>query len=141
MLNKFYENEKRSLEKLGTHKQSKKDIFDIESQRLNQIKSLYQNIDQPSTQSSLYYQSQVQQRDNLRSIIEHQSKEMDLAKLEVDNAHMDMMKQFGKIKGLEGILNKRKAAEMSKSEKREQASQDELSARAFTPGNLALNFR
>lgn len=141
MLNKFYENEKRSLEKMGAEKQSKQQSLDIENQRLNQIRNMYESMPEPTSQSALYFQSQSQFRDKLRSIIDDQSKEVDLARLEVDNAHVDMMKQFGKVKGLETVIRKRNAFEVRQSQKREQTTNDDLSSRSFIQGSLARNFQ
>lgn len=141
MLNKFYESEKRSLEQMGAEKRSRQNDFDTENQRLNQITALYHGMKEPRLQSALYFQNQVKLRDELRSIISDQSKKVDLAKLEVDNAHMNMMRQFGKVKGLETVIKKRNASEIRKSERREQSSNDDISARAFTPGILAGSHR
>lgn len=141
MLNKFYENEKRSLEKLGAEKQSKQKDFDTETNRLTQIRALYEGMDEPTSQSALYFQNQVRFRDQLRSIIASQTKEVDLAKLEVDNAHVNMMQQFGKVKGLETVLKRRNASEIRQSERREQTANDDISSRSFIQGSLAGNFR
>lgn len=139
MINKFYENEKNSLERLGANRKSKEDNFNTEQQRLTVAQSLYQAMEPPKTQSALYFKSHVQFRDNIRSVIETQRRDLDMAKLDLDNAHVDMMRQFGKVKGLEKVIKKRNAFEQSKAQRREQASNDDMSARSFIQDNLARN--
>ena len=141
MINKFYENEKRTLEKFGAEKKNKQNSLNIEWEKLNKINNAYENMNEPSSQSSLYFQNQYQLRDKLRSIIENQNKYVDLAKLEVNNAHVDMMKQLGKVKGLEKVVMKKSAYEYNKAQKREQTMNDDISVRSFIQGNLASGYR
>lgn len=134
MLKKYTDIEQRALEDLGKTRNDLSKKLETERVELHQIQGLLDSMRAPDTQSALYYQNHAQITDRVRDITETQKVKVDLAYLELQKAHQSLIRQYGKVKGLEGVIEKKRRIEVRRLDKAEQSQQDELSARQFAQG-------
>lgn len=136
MLKRFTDIQQRELEELGKNRGSLSHKLDIERERLRQIKAVSESMKRPGSQSALYMQNHTMISDKVRSLIEIQQQEVDIANLEYQRAHDSMVAQFGRVKGLEKVLDRRHRLVRKRVDQWEQVQQDDLSVRRFARGSL-----
>lgn len=140
MLKRFTDMQQRELEALGKNKGTLSQKLDLEKERLRQIKAVSESMKKPLSQSSLYHQNHTMITDKVRSLVESQQQEVDLANLELQKAHESMIEQFGRVKGLQKVLKKRDRLETKKLDQSEQTQQDDLSVRRFAQDSLRTGY-
>lgn len=141
MLKKYTEMEKRTLEDLGASRNELNKKLEGHKKLLTQIEDGLQSMKAPSSQNALYLQNHSKITDRVRELVETQKQEVDLAYLELQRVHQSLVKQYGKVRGLEGVLEKKRKSEVKRLDKAEQSQQDDLSARRFAQGNFGTDFR
>lgn len=129
MFDRYLELQKSELENLGGQKMAQEKRHQMEQQRYDALQFFHQSLGQHSPDSqgctAISFQNRHAMRHHLRTLLDSQEQEVLLARLELDARQKALLSQFGKVKGLTRLQQKRQASEKAKERRQEQIQQDD----------------
>ncbi|EKE73969.1 flagellar FliJ family protein [Gallaecimonas xiamenensis] len=139
MFDLFLERQQNLLENLGSQKVQKHQQLEQHRQRVELLSDVDQHLGQVASHSALYHQNRLALRRQLGDMLASQQQEMELAQLDLNYQQQLLLKQFGKVKGLEVVQKKRADLARMEGTKQEQQQMDEwVSSRRRTPRGSGL---
>ena len=129
MLKSYLGLQQDALEVMGKERQRLREEAMREEKRALRLQDVISTL---STGSAIFHpllwQNKQQMEGQLRHLLVHQVQQSALAKLDLERHEGQVLKQFGRVKGLELLLDKRNLAQRQQQESREQRQLDELSS-------------
>ncbi|MGY3911868.1 lateral flagellar protein LfiJ [Aeromonas piscicola] len=129
MLKSYLGLQQDALEVMGKERQRLREEAIREEHRALRLQDV---ISSPSPGSAtfhpLLWQNKQQMEGQLRHLLVHQVQQSALAKLDLERHEGQVLKQFGRVKGLELLLDKRDLTLRQQQESRDQRQLDELSS-------------
>jgi len=122
MIDRFLDQQKRTLEEIATEKQKQWRQHELEQHRYLNLKAFHDELAHGPEKNALYHQNRLAMRQQLGVLLESQEQELALAKLELDQKQQLLLKQFRKVKGLE-IYQKKAAKQLAVKDKRKEQQQ------------------
>ncbi|WP_421201454.1 lateral flagellar protein LfiJ [Aeromonas enteropelogenes] len=117
------------LEVMGKERQRLREEAMREERRVLHLQAVISSLKPGSSQfHPLLWQNKQQMGAQLHHLLTHQLQQSALAKLDLERHEARVLKQFGRVKGLERLLDKRKLAMRQQQASREQRQLDELSS-------------
>ncbi|MGL6335441.1 lateral flagellar protein LfiJ [Aeromonas jandaei] len=128
MLKSYLGLQQEALEALGKERQRLREEAIREEQRALRLQEVIGSLSPGSaTFHPLLWQNKQQMDRQLCHLLAHQVQQSALAKLELERHEGEVVRQFGRVKGLEHLLDKRERAISQQRELRDQRQLDELS--------------
>lgn len=117
------------LDAMGKERQRLRDIALREERRSLKLQEVIDTL-QPGSASfhPLLWQNKQQMQGQLRHLLVHQVQQSAMASLDLEHHEGELIRQFGRVKGLELLLDKRELAACQRRELREQRQLDELAS-------------
>ncbi|WKE66524.1 hypothetical protein PVT67_04550 [Gallaecimonas kandeliae] len=135
MLQLFLERQQQLLDDLGAGKAQKDRASQLHRQRLEALEAVDQHLAQVASHSALFHQNRLALRQQLGTLLASQQQEAELAQLEQAHQQQLLLRQFGKVKGLEQVQKKRATEARLDGNRKEQREMEQwLSSRSRTPG-------
>ncbi|MCF3095906.1 flagellar protein [Aeromonas australiensis] len=132
MLEAYLELQQASLEKLGQERQRLREHAQQEELRAHQLQEVIRALHPGATAfHPLLRQNSQQMDDQLRRLLSHQVQQSALARLELARHEEVMIRQFGRVKGLESLLTRRATQQQQAQERRNQYQLDELACQRY----------
>ncbi|MUG27994.1 lateral flagellar protein LfiJ [Aeromonas salmonicida] len=129
MLKSYLGLQQDALEVMGKERQRLREEAMREEHRALRLQDVISSLSPGSaTFHPLLWQNKQQMEGQLRHLLVHQVQQSALAKLDLERHEGQVLKQFGRVKGLELLLDKRNLAQRQQQESREQRQLDELSS-------------
>ncbi|MGY3894366.1 lateral flagellar protein LfiJ [Aeromonas enterica] len=117
------------LEVMGKERQRLREEAMREEHRALRLQDVISSLSPGSaTFHPLLWQNKQQMEGQLRHLLVHQVQQSALAKLDLERHEGQVLKQFGRVKGLELLLDKRDLTLRQQQETRDQRQLDELSS-------------
>ncbi|WP_115719451.1 flagellar protein [Gallaecimonas mangrovi] len=133
MLKRYLERQQKVLESIGNEKIKSEQERQRQLERLKSLNTFDAHLSEVNSGNALIHQNRLALRHQLENLLVTQQQETDLAQLDWLHQQQQLLRQFGKVKGLE--LNQKKRAELARAKglKQEQRELDEwLNARVHT---------
>lgn len=129
MLKSYLGLQQDALEAMGKERQRLREVAMKEEHRALRLQEVIETM-HPGSSSfhPLLWQNKQQMEGLLRHLLVHQVQQSALARLDLEHHEGQVLKQFGRVKGLELLLDKRNLAQRQQQESREQRQLDELSS-------------
>ncbi|MEV3817302.1 lateral flagellar protein LfiJ [Aeromonas salmonicida] len=129
MLKSYLGLQQDALEVMGKERQRLREEAMREEKRALRLQDVISSLSTgSSTFHPLLWQNKQQMEGQLRHLLVHQVQQSALARLDLEHHEGQVLKQFGRVKGLELLLDKRNLAKRQQQESREQRQLDELSS-------------
>ncbi|MBR7628996.1 lateral flagellar protein LfiJ [Aeromonas popoffii] len=129
MLKSYLGVQQNALEVMGKERQRLREEAMQEEHRALRLQDVINSLNPGSaTFHPLLWQNKQQMEGQLRHLLVHQVQQSALSKLDLERHEGQVLKQFGRVKGLELLLDKRELALRQEQESREQRQMDELSS-------------
>ena len=129
MLKSYLGLQQDALEVMGKERQRLREEAMREEKRALRLQDVISSLSTGSaTFHPLLWQNNQQMEGQLRHLLVHQVQQSALARLDLEHHEGQVLKQFGRVKGLELLLDKRNLAQRQQQESREQRQLDELSS-------------
>jgi hypothetical protein len=125
MLHKFLQMQQDQLDALALEKQAQEQRRELERERYSGLKFFHDSLRQQSSTTALGFQNRTAMQTQLGILLDSQEQELVLSELELQATHKKMLAQFGKVKGLQGLQNKRLQVKRHKEKKQEQYQLDD----------------
>lgn len=129
MFERYLEIQKSELEKLGGRKADQEKRHRMETQRYEALRFFHQSLGRhnPETHgcNAISFQNRHAMRHQLGVLLDSQEQEVLLARLELEACQKALLKQFGKVKGLARLQQKRQARDSARERRQEQIQQDD----------------
>lgn len=129
MFNRFLQLQQQELENLGGQKQTMEQRHHVEQERYQALKFFHQNLGQHAPDhhgtTALSFQNRYAMRDQLGVLLDSQEQELTVAKLELDSGQQALLRQYGKVRGLNRLVEKKKQSERQNERRQEQRQQDD----------------
>ncbi|MED5526529.1 flagellar FliJ family protein [Gallaecimonas pentaromativorans] len=130
MFERFLARQQALLDELGQQKNHSRQQLEQHRQRFEILCEFDQSLGQVQSHSALFHQNRLALRGQLGELLASQRQEMELAQLDLNYQQQMLLRQFGKVKGLEGVQQKKDKEVLRQNERREQQQLDEwISAR------------
>ncbi|KTA81319.1 MULTISPECIES: lateral flagellar protein LfiJ [Aeromonas] len=129
MLKSYLGLQQDALEVMGKERQRLREDAMREEHRALRLQDVISSLSTGSaTFHPLLWQNKQQMEGQLRHLLVHQVQQSALAKLDLERHEGQVLKQFGRVKGLELLLDKRDLTLRQQQESRDQRQLDELSS-------------
>lgn len=129
MLKSYLGLQQDALEVMGKERQRLREEAMREEHRALRLQDVISSLSPSSaTFHPLLWQNKQQMEGQLRHLLVHQVQQSALAKLDLERHEGQVLKQFGRVKGLELLLDKRDLTLRQQQESRDQRQLDELSS-------------
>jgi flagellar biosynthesis chaperone FliJ len=129
MLKSYLGLQQDALEVMGKERQRLREEAMREEHRALRLQDVISSLSPGSaTFHPLLWQNKQQMEGQLRHLLVHQVQQSALAKLDLERHEGQVFKQFGRVKGLELLLDKRDLTLRQQQESRDQRQLDELSS-------------
>jgi flagellar biosynthesis chaperone FliJ len=129
MLKSYLGLQQDALEVMGKERQRLREEAMREEHRALRLQDVISSLSPGSaTFHPLLWQNKQQMEGQLRHLLVHQEQQSALAKLDLERHEGQVLKQFGRVKGLELLLDKRDLTLRQQQETRDQRQLDELSS-------------
>lgn len=129
MLKSYLGLQQDALEVMGKERQRLREEAMREEHRALRLQDVISSLNPGSaTFHPLLWQNKQQMEGQLRHLLVHQVQQSALAKLDLERHEGQVLKQFGRVKGLELLLDKRDLTLRRQQESRDQRQLDELSS-------------
>ncbi|WP_429064951.1 lateral flagellar protein LfiJ [Aeromonas bestiarum] len=129
MLKSYLGLQQDALEAMGKERQRLREEAMREEHRALRLQDVISSLSPGSaTFHPLLWQNKQQMEVQLRHLLVHQVQQSALAKLDLERHEGQVLKQFGRVKGLELLLDKRDLTLRRQQETRDQRQLDELSS-------------
>lgn len=129
MLKSYLGLQQDALDAMGKERQRLRDIALREERRSLKLQEVIDTL-QPGSASfhPLLWQNKQQMQGQLRHLLVHQVQQSAMASLDLEHHEGELLRQFGRVKGLELLLDKRELAARQRRELGEQRQLDELAS-------------
>ncbi|MFC5706203.1 lateral flagellar protein LfiJ [Aeromonas eucrenophila] len=129
MLKSYLGLQQDALDAMGKERQRLRDIALREERRSLKLQEVIDTL-QPGSASfhPLLWQNKQQMQGQLRHLLVHQVQQSAMASLDLEHHEGELIRQFGRVKGLELLLDKRELAARQRRELGEQRQLDELAS-------------
>ena len=118
-----------TLEEMGKERQRLRELAQREEQRALQLQEVIGNLGKGGGGfHPLLLQNRQQMDGQLRRLLSHQVQQSALARIDLERHEQQLRRQFGRVKGLEGVLARRELAGRQQREAQDQRQLDELSS-------------
>ncbi|MDM5140789.1 lateral flagellar protein LfiJ [Aeromonas bestiarum] len=129
MLKSYLGLQQDALEVMGKERQRLREEAMREEHRALRLQDVISSLSPGSaTFHPLLWQNKQQMEGQLRHLLVHQVQQSAMAKLDLERHEGQVLKQFGRVKGLELLLDKRDLTLRQQQESRDQRQLDELSS-------------
>ncbi|MCO4208805.1 lateral flagellar protein LfiJ [Aeromonas hydrophila] len=129
MLKSYLGLQQDALENMGKERQRLREDAMREEQRALRLQEVIGSLHSGSaTFHPLLWQNKHQMDGQLRQLLAHQMQQSALARLDLERHEGEVLKQFGRVKGLELLLDKREQVQQRQLESRDQRQLDELAS-------------
>ncbi|MDM5132404.1 lateral flagellar protein LfiJ [Aeromonas piscicola] len=129
MLKSYLGLQQDALEVMGKERQRLREEAIREEHRALRLQDVISSLSPGSaTFHPLLWQNKQQMEGQLRHLLVHQVQQSALAKLDLERHEGQVLKQFGRVKGLELLLDKRDLTLRQQQGSRDQRQLDELSS-------------
>lgn len=129
MLKSYLGLQQDALENMGKERQRLREDAMREEQRALRLQEVIVSLHSGSaTFHPLLWQNKHQMDGQLRQLLAHQMQQSALARLDLERHEGEVLKQFGRVKGLELLLDKREQLQQRQLESRDQRQLDELAS-------------
>lgn len=127
---KFYLGlQQEELENLGAERQRLRELALREEQRAHKLQEVIASLRPGSDKfHPLLWQNKQQMDGQLRRLLSHQVQQSALARLDLERHEGELVRQFGRVKGLELLLARRDDVARQQQERRDQLQLDELAS-------------
>lgn len=129
MLKSYLGLQQNALDSMGKERQRLRDLAMREELRAVKLREVIDTL-QPGSASfhPLLWQNKQQMQGQLRHLLDHQLQQSALARVDLSRHEGQLLKQFGRVKGLELLLDKRELDKRQRHEAGEQRQLDELAS-------------
>ena len=129
MLKSYLGLQQGALDVMGKERQRLREVAIREERRARKLQEVIETL-QPGSASfhPLLWQNKQQMQGQLSQLLAHQLQQATLASLDLARHEGQLLKQFGRVKGLERLLDKRELAARRQRELGDQRQLDELSS-------------
>ena len=129
MLKSYLGLQQDALDAMGKERQRLREAAIREERRATKLQEVIETL-QPGSASfhPLLWQNKQQMQGQLNQLLAHQVQQSALASLDLTRHEGQLLKQFGRVKGLEQLLDKRELAARRQRELGDQRQLDELSS-------------
>ena len=132
MLKSFLELQQKELDSLGEMRSQLRNVLQQEEHRCNQLTQIREALlDNAGPSHPLCWQNKHGMHQQISRLIAHQHQQVAVAKSELSQHESTLIRQFGKVKGLESVIAGQEAAVKTKLQRAEQKHLDELSVQMF----------
>lgn len=131
MLDKYLETEDRKLERIGSQKASHQQRKATELSRLESLEAIHDSMQQPLRSSGLFLQNRSGIRDQLTNLAESQRQEIALAEAEIMREQANLVRQFGRVKALQMLREKRAKVKNAREKRVEQMQADDWTSQSL----------
>ncbi|MCX7127539.1 lateral flagellar protein LfiJ [Aeromonas sp.] len=129
MLKSYLGLQQEELENLGAERQRLRELALREEKRAHKLKEVISSLRPGSDKfHPLLWQNKQQMDGQLRLLLSHQVQQSALARLDLERHEGDLVRQFGRVKGLELLLARRDDVARQQQERRDQLQMDELAS-------------
>jgi flagellar biosynthesis chaperone FliJ len=127
MLKSYLGLQQEALDGLGSERQRLRELALSEELRAQKLQEVIASLKPAShTYHPLLWQNKHQMDGQLRHLLSHQVQQSALARLDLERHEGELVRQFGRVKGLELLLARRDDSARQQQDKREQLQIDEL---------------
>ncbi|MFQ2100238.1 lateral flagellar protein LfiJ [Aeromonas sanarellii] len=129
MLKSYLGLQQDALDAMGKERQRLREVAQREERRALKLQEVIETM-HPGAASfhPLLWQNKQQMQGQLRHLLAHQQQQCALASQDLAHHEGQLIRQFGRVKGLELLLDKRALAARQRQESGEQRQLDELAA-------------
>lgn len=129
MLKSYLGLQQDALDAMGKERQRLREVAMREEQRVLKLQEVIATL-QPGSASfhPLLWQNKQQMQGQLRHLLDHQLQQSSLARLDLSRHEGQLLKQFGRVKGLELLLERRAQEARQRQESGDQRQLDELAS-------------
>lgn len=129
MLKSYLGLQQGALDVMGKERQRLREIAIREEQRVLKLQEVIATL-QPGSASfhPLLWQNKQQMQGQLRHLLDHQLQQSALARVDLSRHEGQLLKQFGRVKGLELLLDRRALEARQRQESGDQRQLDELAS-------------
>ncbi len=132
MLKSFLDLQQRELDSLGEERGQLRERLSREELRGERLGGLYDELSrQRGPAHPLHWQNRHGLRQQVQNLMHHQQQQTNLARLDLAHHEQQLLRQFGKVKGLQQVVAQREAEAEASRQSREQKQLDELALQAF----------
>ena len=132
MLKSYLKLQQRELDALGEERAHLRQLLQKEEHRRDQLHHLATSLPRPEQESlSLHWQNRSNMHQQLRKLEAHQQQQVALAQSDLARNEAFLLRQFGKVKGLEQVVSQRLHEQQEQARKSEQNQLDELALQGF----------
>ncbi|WP_033138165.1 lateral flagellar protein LfiJ [Aeromonas finlandensis] len=129
MLKSYLGLQQEALESLGSERQRLRELALREEQRAQKLQDVIASLRPGSDQfHPLLWQNKQKMDGQLRRLLSHQVQQSALARLDLERHEGELVRQFGRVKGLELLLARRDGLARQLQERRDQRQMDELAS-------------
>ncbi|ANB67582.1 flagellar protein [Aeromonas veronii] len=129
MLKSYLGLQQEELENLGAERQRLRELALREEQRAHKLQEVIASLRPGSDKfHPLLWQNKQQMDGQLRRLLSHQVQQSALARLDLERHEGELVRQFGRVKGLELLLARRDDVARQQQERRDQLQLDELAS-------------
>lgn len=130
MLDKILQLQQEQLDKLALAKRREDQRLQQQQQRLQALSEFDRSLRQSCSQTALYHHNRVALSQRMAELRAGQEQETALTQSDVQRRQQLLLKQFGKVKGLEQLQQRQQRAEQVRAARKERQQLDEwLNAR------------
>lgn len=132
MLKSFLKLQQRELDALGEERTHLRQQLQKEELRREQLRHLASSLQRPEGETlSLHWQNRSGMSQQIRKLEAHQQQQVALAQSDLARNESFLLRQFGKVKGLEQVVAQRVHEQQEAARKNEQKQSDELAIQGF----------
>ncbi|AXV21626.1 MULTISPECIES: lateral flagellar protein LfiJ [Aeromonas] len=129
MLKSYLGLQQEELENLGAERRRLRELALREEQRAHKLQEVISSLRPGSDKfHPLLWQNKQQMDGQLRRLLSHQVQQSALARLDLERHEGELVRQFGRVKGLELLLARRDDVARQQQERRDQLQLDELAS-------------
>ncbi|MGY3858247.1 lateral flagellar protein LfiJ [Aeromonas intestinalis] len=129
MLKSYLGLQQDALDAMGKERQRLREVAMREEQRVLKLQEVIATLQLGSASfHPLLWQNKQQMQGQLRHLLDHQLQQSSLARLDLSRHEGQLLKQFGRVKGLELLLDRRALEARQRQESGDQRQLDELAS-------------
>lgn len=125
MFNRFLDQQQKTLERLGNDKQQQQQRHQQEQHRYDSLKFYVDSMASGASGNALVHQNRLAMRHQLNQLLDQQADELLLAGKELEARQRALLAQFGKVKGLELLVQRRQQQDQQRQRRQEQGQVDD----------------
>lgn len=125
MLNRFIDLQEQKLEKLGSSRVKEQARVRLEQDKMDRLQQLKREMVQKGSENALLVQNRMGLSDQFDNLIGMQEHEVAAANATLKFIKKSMVNQFGKVKALQTVENKKATRRAAKINRAEQTQSDD----------------